>query len=48
MVTVTLRFKTDDEDFIESLVTAWLESEGITIHTAGMQRFIELSYVKEL
>ena len=47
MKTDTIRFKTDDENFIQDLVDAWVEDEGITIRTASMQRSIDLTYVKE-
>lgn len=45
---VTLRFKTEDKEFIQELVIAWLESEGITIQSGGHRKdFVELTYVKE-
>jgi hypothetical protein len=47
MTTVTLRFKTDDAQLIDDLVTSWLENEGITIRTASLTRSVDLTYVKE-
>lgn len=49
MVEVTLRFKVDETDkpFVQSLVTAWLEDEGVNIRTAGQARDVDLTYVRE-
>lgn len=47
MIEVTLRFKTEDATLVQNLVTAWLESEGITILSAGRRDSVDLTYVKE-
>lgn len=44
---VTLRFKTEDKALVESLVTAWLEDEGVTIRHAAGEASVDLTYVKE-
>lgn len=44
---VTLRFKTDDLTLVSSLVTAWLENEGITIGHATGRATVDLTHVKE-
>lgn len=45
---VTIRFNTDDSGFVQNLIDAWLESEGITIRTAGGSQSVDLTYVKEI
>ena len=47
MATVTLRFETDDRDLIKSLVTAWIESEGVVIEHGGRSDAVDLTYVNE-
>lgn len=46
MARITIRFDASEE-LREELRTAWLEDEGITIHTAAGAFSVDLTYVKE-
>ena len=45
MATVTVKFKTDDSALIAELIAAFIEDEGITIRTASLTRFVDLTDV---